>query len=98
MLAAAGNVSTHATRMFRATPQRTADSRFVAPTPMIAEVIVCVVEIGQPSWEATKSTVLAVVSAAKPSGGRTAMARPPWARVGLQAHDEVPGASMSAGR
>ena len=32
--------------MFFATPQRTADSRLVAPTPMIAEVIVWVVEIG----------------------------------------------------
>ena len=28
------------------TPQRTADSRFVAPTPRIDDVIVCVVEIG----------------------------------------------------
>ena len=31
-----------------ATPQRTAESRLVAPTPMIAEVIVWVVEIGAP--------------------------------------------------
>ena len=41
-----GMVSTHAMPMFLATPQRTADSRLVAPTPMIAEVIVCVVEMG----------------------------------------------------
>jgi hypothetical protein len=34
--------------MFPATCQRTAVSRRVAPTPAIAEVIVCVVEIGRP--------------------------------------------------
>ena len=39
-------VSTQATTMLPATPQRTADSRFVAPTPRIDEVIVWVVEIG----------------------------------------------------
>ena len=33
-------------RMVRATPQRTADSRLVAPTPITAEVMVWVVEIG----------------------------------------------------
>ena len=33
--------------MLPATPQRTADSRLVAPTPMIAAVMVCVVEIGR---------------------------------------------------
>ena len=32
-----------------ATPQRTAERRLVAPTPMIAEVMVCVVEIG--AWK-----------------------------------------------
>ncbi len=35
--------------MLPATPQRTADSRLVAPTPMIADVIVWVVEIGRPN-------------------------------------------------
>ena len=43
---APGKVSTQAITMLPATPQRTAESRFVAPTPMIAEVIVWVVEIG----------------------------------------------------
>ena len=37
--------------MLPATPQRTAESRFVAPTPMIAEVIVWVVEIGAPQHQ-----------------------------------------------
>jgi len=36
--------------MSPATPHRTAESRFVAPTPMTAEVIVWVVEIG--AWKA----------------------------------------------
>jgi hypothetical protein len=48
---AAGKVKTQAARIDFATPQRTAENRLVAPTPMIAEVIVWVVEIGasQPS-------------------------------------------------
>ena len=32
--------------MVRATPQRTAERRRVAPAPMIAEVMMCVVETG----------------------------------------------------
>ena len=44
--AAIGMVRTHARPMFFATPHRTADSRFVAPTPMIDEVMVWVVETG----------------------------------------------------
>ena len=39
-------MKTQATRIERATPQRTAESRLVAPAPMIAEVIMCVVETG----------------------------------------------------
>ena len=35
--------------MERATPQRTAEKRLVAPAPMIAEVMVWVVEIG--AWK-----------------------------------------------
>ena len=46
--AAAGMVSTQAITMFPATPQRTADSRRVAPAPMIEDEITCVVEIGSP--------------------------------------------------
>ena len=43
---AAGIVRIHANTMFPATPQRTAESRLVAPTPITAEVMVWVVEIG----------------------------------------------------
>ena len=43
---AIGKVRTQAMRIERATPQRTAERRLVAPTPMTAEVMVWVVEIG----------------------------------------------------
>jgi hypothetical protein len=46
--AAPGMVSTHATTMFSATPQRTADNRLADPTPEIAPVITCVFETGTP--------------------------------------------------
>ncbi len=40
-----------------ATPQRTAESRRVAPTPTIAPVIVCVVLTGTPKCVAMKSVI-----------------------------------------
>ena len=40
--AAIGIVSTQATTMLPATLHRTADSRFVAPTPRMDDVMVCV--------------------------------------------------------
>jgi len=46
--AAAGIVSTHAKMMLPATPQRTAEKRRVAPTPMTEEVMTWVVETGSP--------------------------------------------------
>ena len=44
--AAAGIVRIQATTMFPATPQRTAESRFVAPAPITAPEMTCVVESG----------------------------------------------------
>ena len=44
-----GKVRTQAMTMERATPQRTAEKRLVAPAPMTAEVMVWVVEIG--AWK-----------------------------------------------
>ena len=41
-----GMVKIHAQTMVPANPQRTAERRLVAPTPMTAEVMVWVVEIG----------------------------------------------------
>ena len=43
-----GHVRIHAATTWRATPQRTADRRFVAPTPMIADPIAWVVDTGMP--------------------------------------------------
>ena len=48
MRAAPGMVKIQAQTTCRATPQRTAESRFTAPTPTIAPVIVCVVLTGIP--------------------------------------------------
>ncbi len=55
--------------MLPATPQRTADSRRVAPAPMIEVLMTWVVEIGSPYWAAVNSTPLATVWAAKPLTG-----------------------------
>src|SRR5918994_4392037 len=52
----AGRVSTQATTMLPATPQRTAETRLAAPAPMIAPEIVWVVESGKPAWEAVRIT------------------------------------------
>ena len=41
-----GKVRTQAATIERATPQRTAENRLVAPAPMIAEVMMWVVETG----------------------------------------------------
>ena len=95
-MAAAGKVSTQATRMLPATPHRTADRRFVAPTPMIAEVIVCVVEIGSPNPAAVNSTADAVLSAAKPSGGPRSITLRPSVRMMRQPPAYVPAESTAA--
>ena len=56
---AQGMVRIHATRMFPATPQRTAESRVLAPAPSTAPLIVCVVETGKP-WRAVNQRIAAV--------------------------------------
>ena len=48
MRAAAGKVTTHAIIMLPAMPHRTAESLRADPTPMIAPVIVWVVDTGTP--------------------------------------------------
>src|SRR3546814_7227973 len=55
--------------MLLATFHRTADSRRDAPTPMIAPVIVCVVDTGTPSQVAPNSVIAPPVSAQKPCAG-----------------------------
>src|SRR5919112_5235253 len=97
MSAAAGNVVTQAMTMLPATFQRTAFSDFVAPTPMIAEVIVWVVEIGAFRTSALKySTELATISAAKPSAGPRSMIFRPSVRMMRQPPAYVPAASTAA--
>src|SRR5260370_26282742 len=66
-----GMVRTQASNIFWATPQRTADTRFDAPTPMMLAEITCVVLTGAPKWVATRITVAPAVSAAKPLMGRS---------------------------
>ena len=55
MSAAAGMVRIQAQTIRPATPQRTADSRRVEPTPTIAPVMVCVVDTGMPNAVARNS-------------------------------------------
>src|SRR6476661_3943280 len=88
---APGKVRTHAATMLPATPQRTADRRLVAPTPMIEEVIVWVVEIGAlKPRPATNSTAEADASAAKPCGGSRWMMRRPSVRMIRHPPEYVP--------
>ena len=61
-----------------ATPHFTADKRRVAPTPMMAPVIVCVVETGMPVSVAPTRVMAPAVSAQKPPNG--------WSLVILRAH------------
>ena len=83
--------------MFLATPQRTAFTRLVAPTPMIAEVMTCVVEIGAWNRNAEPNMIDApVVSAAKPCGGSSSMILRPRVRMMRQPPAYVPRDSISA--
>ena len=77
MLPAIGIVRIHAYTIRPATPQRTAESRFAAPTPTIAPVMVCVVLTGTPSAVARKMAVAPPVSAQNPPKGRSLVIRVP---------------------
>src|SRR6188768_3544587 len=67
--ALSGIVRTQATTMLPATPHRTAEIRFVAPTPMMHALMQCVVETGTPRRLATMIVTAPAVSAAKPCNG-----------------------------
>lgn len=71
MAADMGMVRIHAHTIDPATPHRTAVSRCVVPTPMMAPVIVCVVLTGMPPSVAPMRDVAAAVSAEKPPMGRS---------------------------
>ena len=69
MSAVIGIVNIHAQTIFPATPQRTAESLFVAPTPTIAPVMVWVVLTGMPAMDAPIIEHAAAASALKPPMG-----------------------------
>ena len=92
MSAAAGMVSTQAQTMRPATPQRTADSRRVEPTPTIAPVIVCVVLTGTPKRVAVNSEIAPAVSAANPPTGCSRVIFDPIVWMMRQPPDSVPSA------
>ena len=91
-----GNVSTQAVTIERATPQRTAENRLVAPAPMTAEVMVWVVEIGaSKTYAVVYSTEAATDSEANPRAGSRWMMRRPRVRMMRQPPAQVP-AEMAA--
>ena len=61
MSADAGIVMIQATRMFLASPQRTAEILCPAPTPIMLEETTCVVETGPPTNAAPRITVAEAV-------------------------------------
>src|SRR6058998_3783515 len=73
----AGIVRIHAQTIRPATPQRTAEKRWIAPTPMIEPVIVCVVLTGIPAKAVPISVIAPAVSAQKPPKGRSLVMRMP---------------------
>ena len=65
----AGIVNIHAQIIFAATLQRTALTRLAEPTPIMAPVIVCVVEAGIPIDAVLNKVIAPAVSAQKPPMG-----------------------------
>src|SRR5437016_4090591 len=92
MLAAAGMVITHAHTILRVTPHRTADSRRVDPTPMMAPVMVCVVLTGIPFIARPNRHIAAALSAQNPPIGRNAVILWPMVFTILQPPETVPSA------
>ncbi len=81
-------IQAHTTRP--ATPQRTADSRWIEPTPTIDPVMVWVVDTGMP-WAETKNRVAAAAdSAATPPDGWSFVIRVPSVWTTRQPPDSVP--------
>ena len=66
-----GMVRIQAQRRLIVTPHRTADKRFVAPTPIMEPVMVCVVLTGIFRASVTNNVMAPAVSAATPSNGVT---------------------------
>ena len=72
-----GMVSTHAHNKCTVMPHRTADSLFVAPTPIIDPAIVCVLLTGIFNASVINKVIAPAVSAATPSKGVTFVMRVP---------------------
>src|SRR5215218_8359299 len=96
MMAAAGSVSTQATTMLPATPQRTADRRLAAPEPITAPEIVCVVESGNPPWVEARITAAPAPCAAKPCAVSILWMRLPIVLMMRQPPAYVPSAITAA--
>ena len=89
-IAERGIVSTHAQRIFFATPHLTADKPFTAPTPIIEPVIVCVVLTGIPKIVAPMIVNPAEVSALKPPKGLSFVTRIPRVFITFHPPTRVP--------
>lgn len=96
--AQAGSVMTHARTMFPPTPHRTAENLLDAPTPMIVDEMIWVVERGSPILEATSITVAAEASAANPFIGLRLTRRTPRVFMILHPPIAVPSAMAVAHR
>src|SRR5476649_780851 len=82
----------HAVTISLATVQRTADIFFAAPTPMIAPVMVCVVDTGMPRLVAANSITEPAVSAQAPCVGVSRVIFEPMVLTILQPPAIVPAA------
>ena len=87
-----GIVMIHAHKRFTVTPQRTAESRFVAPTPIMDPAIVCVVLTGILRCSVMNNVIAPAVSAATPSKGVTFVMRLPIVFTIFQPPLNVPNA------
>src|SRR3954464_10887779 len=90
MKAEHGMVSTHAQTMFPPSPQRTAETDCVEPTPTIDPVMVCVVDTGMPRAVARNSVIDPESSAQKPPTGRIFVMRCPIVLTMRQPPNMVP--------
>ena len=87
---AAGMVMIQAQTILRVTPHLTAVTRRVAPTPIMAPVMVWVVLTGIPPQAAPIKLMAPAVSALKPPNGFKAVIFCPIVRTILQPPDRVP--------
>src|SRR4029079_16590063 len=75
-----------------ATPHRTAESRWVDPTPTIAPVMVCVVDTGIPLLAVKNSVAAAAASALIPPTGLSLVILDPMVRTIRHPPESVPSA------